>query len=74
MRLCGVCVLRHCNTRWFFKNYVSLNVGKWHFLYHRKDAANETYIFKHLVTKNSKGQEILGVTRYKERNLKLKSH
>ena len=46
---------------WFYGNSVTLNAGKFHFMCLRKDTANETFIFKHLVIKNSKEQKILGV-------------
>ena len=50
---------------------MALNAGKCHFICLGKDTRNETFIFKGLVTKNSKEQKILGVTMDK---LTFKSH
>ena len=41
---------------------MALNPGKYHFMFLRKDIRSETFIIKGLVMKNSKGQNILGVT------------
>ena len=59
-------------TRWFYKDYMTLNAGKCHFMCLGKDTANETFIFKTLVMKNNKEQKILGVTI--DNKLNCKSH
>ena len=41
---------------------MALNAGKCHFMCLEKDTGNETFNFKGLVMKISKGQTILGVT------------
>ena len=41
-------------TQWFYENYITLNIGKSHFMCRGKNAANEIFIFKNLVMKNSK--------------------
>ena len=40
---------------------MALNAGKYYFVCLKKDARNETFIFKSLVIKNSKEQKILAV-------------
>ena len=49
-------------TKWFCENHIALNAGKCHFMCIGKDTRNEAFIFKGLVMKNSKEQNILGVT------------
>ena len=49
-------------TRWFYENHMALNAGKCHFMCLGKDTGSETFIFKGLVTKNSKQEKIVGVT------------
>ena len=44
-------------TWWSYENYIPLNAGKCHFICHGKDIANETFIFKNWVMKNSKEQK-----------------
>ena len=51
---------------------MDLNAGKCHFMCLGKDTANEIFIFKGLVMKNSKEQKILGVTI--NNKLTFKSH
>ena len=58
--------------KWFYENRMALNVGKCHFMCFGKDTGNETFIFKGLVMKSSKGQKILGVTI--DNKLTFKSH
>ena len=41
---------------------MALNVGMYHFMCLRKNTGNETFVFRELVMKNSKGQKITGVT------------
>ena len=48
-------------TRWFYENYIIPNAGKCHFMCIGKDTSNKTFIFKNLVTKNSKEQKSLGL-------------
>ena len=52
----------HVVTKWFYENHMALNPGNYHFMFLRKDIRSETFIIKGLVMKNSKGQNILGVT------------
>ena len=59
-------------TRWFYKNYKTLNAGKFHFICLGKDTANETFIFKSLVIKSSTEHKILGLTI--DNKLNCKSH
>ena len=59
-------------TEWFYENHMALNAGKCHFMCLGKDTRNETFTFKGLVMKNSKGQKILGVTI--DNKLTFKSH
>ena len=58
-------------TRWFYENCIALNAKKCHFLSLGKDTANETFIFKNLVMKNSKEQKILVVTIENKLNVKV---
>ena len=51
---------------------MTLDAGKCHFMRLGKDKANETFVFKNLVMKNSKEQKILGVT--VDNKLNCKSH
>ena len=46
----------------FFENHVALDAGKCHFICLGKDTGNETFIFKGLVTNNSKEQGSVWVT------------
>ena len=48
--------------RWFYESHVILSTGKYNPMCLRKDRANGTFIFKNLVTKNSKELKILQVT------------
>ena len=59
-------------TKWFYENHMALNAGMCHFICLGKDTRNETVIFKGLVRKNSKEQNILGVTI--DNKLTFKSH
>ena len=47
-------------TQWFYKNYMTLNAGKCHYMCLGKHTANETFIFKNIVMKNRKEQKVLG--------------
>ena len=49
-------------TRLFYENCMTLNARKYHFMCVGNYTINETFIFKKLVMKNSKGQKILDVT------------
>ena len=59
-------------TRLFYENCMTLNAGKCHFMCRGNDTANETFIFKKLVMKNSKEQNIFDVTI--DNKLNSKSH
>ena len=59
-------------TKCFYENHMALNAGMCDFMCLGKDARNEIFILKGLVTKNSKEQKILGVTI--DNKLTFKSH
>ena len=48
-------------TEWFFKNYIVVNAGNCHFMFHGKSTENETFTFKDTIMNNSKEEKILGV-------------
>ena len=58
--------------QWFYKNYMVLNAGKFHFMCRGNNAENETLLFHNILMENSKEQKILGVII--DNKLNFKSH
>ena len=48
-------------TKWFYENYMLLNLGKCHFMCLGQNAKNETFVYDNNEMKNSKIEQILGV-------------
>ena len=49
-------------TDWFFENYVTLNLTKFHYRCRSINKENDTFNFENISIKNSKGEKILGLT------------
>ena len=45
--------------KWFLKNYMVLNAGKFHFMCLENNTENETFSFHNILIENSKEQKIL---------------
>ena len=48
-------------NQWFYKNYMKLNAGKYHFMCLGNNTENETFLFHNILMENSKEQKIVGV-------------
>ena len=59
-------------TKWFYENYMVLNLGKCHFMCLRQNAVNETFVYDNSEMKNSKEEKVLGVII--DNKLRFKSH
>ena len=59
-------------TKWFYKNYMVLNLRKCHFMCFGQNAVNETFVYDNTEMKNSKEEKIFGVII--DNKLRFKSH
>ena len=48
-------------TKWFYENYMVLNLGKCHFMCLGQNTVNETFVYDNTEMKNSIEEKILGV-------------
>ena len=59
-------------TKWFYENYMVLNLGICHFMCFGQNTVNETFVYDNIELKSSKEEKILGVII--DNKLRFKSH